>query len=130
MFIKRKFYPLIPFFIYAFLLFILFVFFRVELWGNWLNWRGDPSEIKETGFQLLKAIKLSRKNHFCLEKKDDQIVREREELLMERIGEDKIFIAIDWYNNEAIAPDFILELESVIKTLGGDRFFVSIYENG
>ena len=45
-------------------------------------------------------------------------------------GTDYYFVAINFYNNEDILPDFILQFLQVVHVIGPSNMFVSVYENG
>ena len=50
--------------------------------------------------------------------------------MMRRIKNKKYFIAANFYNSESILSSFFIELMYLIDSLGHDRCFVSIWENG
>ena len=50
--------------------------------------------------------------------------------MMRRIKNKKYFIAANFYNSESILSSFFIELMHLIDSLGYDRCFVSIWENG
>ncbi|KZV72337.1 glycosyltransferase family 69 protein [Peniophora sp. CONT] len=49
-----------------------------------------------------------------------------------QLGEDKknVYIAMNFYNNEYVLPTFFQEFPHVVRRIGAERVFVSIYENG
>eukprot|EP00944_MAST-04C_sp_MAST-4C-sp1_P005877 g5877.t1 len=50
--------------------------------------------------------------------------------MLSRIKSKKYFIAANFYNSESILSSFFIELMHLIDSLGYDRCFVSIWENG
>ncbi len=72
-------------------------------------------------------MKISAKNHYC-----NSGDPSRYRALRERIGERKPFfyIAVNFFNNQAVIPDFILQLEALVHFLGAENVYVSVYENG
>ena len=49
-----------------------------------------------------------------------------------QLGQDNktVYIAMNFYNNEYVLPNFFQEFPHVVRRLGTERVFVSIYENG
>jgi hypothetical protein len=41
-----------------------------------------------------------------------------------------VFIAINFYNNQNVLPNFFQEFPMVLRSIGTERIFVSVYENG
>jgi alpha-1,3-mannosyltransferase len=79
------------------------------------------------GRHFIQALKLSAKNNFCDSRDPLRYRRLKKELVKNK---SYIMIAFNLFNNQEVVPDFIIQLESLIRFIGVQNVFVAAYENG